>query len=88
MHKCLFALTTALITSALVGEGGCETPGDQQSATLKSMAAHDEPGGIEPAIGLAVIRQPVDVPMADEGRIGGVDGRPAADEDDAARKAR
>ena len=50
------------------------------------MAARDEPGGIEPAIGLAVIRQPVDVPMADERRIGGIDGRPAADEDDAARK--
>jgi hypothetical protein len=43
------------------------------------MAARDEPGGIEPAIGLAVIRQPVDVPMADERRIGGIDGRPAAD---------
>ena len=71
-----------------VSEGGCETPSNQQSATLKSMAARDEPGGIEPAIGLAVIRQPVDVPMADEGRIGGIDGRPAADEDDAARKAR
>ena len=40
------------------------------------------------AIGLAVIRQPVDVPMADERRIGGIDGRSAADEDDAARKAR
>jgi hypothetical protein len=52
------------------------------------MAARDEPGGIEPAIGLAVIRQPVDVPMADERRIGGIDGRSAADEDDAARKAR
>ena len=52
------------------------------------MAARDKPGGIEPAIGLAVIRQPVDVPMADEGRIGGIDGRPPADEDDAARKAR
>ena len=25
----------------------------------KSMAARDEPGGFEPAIGLAVIRQPV-----------------------------
>jgi hypothetical protein len=52
------------------------------------MAARYQPGGIEPAIGLAVIRQPVDVPMADERRIGGIDGRPAADEDDAARKAR
>ena len=88
MHKCLFALTTALITSALVGEGGCETPSDQQGATLKSMAARDEPGEIEPAISLAVTREAVDVPMADEGRIGGIDGRPAADEDDAARKAR
>jgi hypothetical protein len=62
MHKCLFVLTTALITSDLLREGGCETPSDQQSATLKSMSARDEPGGIEPAIGLAVIRQPVDVP--------------------------
>src|SRR5262249_8088874 len=62
----------------------CATPSDQQSATL----SRDEPGGIEPAIGLAVIRQPVDVPMTDERRIGGIDGRPAADEDDAARKAR
>jgi hypothetical protein len=63
MHKCLFTLT------ALGSEGGCETP-------RKSMAARDKPGGIEPAIGLAVIRQPVDVPMADEGRIGGIDRRP------------
>ena len=55
--------------------------------SAKSMPARGEPGGIEPAIGLAVIRQPVDVPMADEGRIGGIDGRAAADEDDAARKA-
>jgi hypothetical protein len=70
MHKCLFALTTALITSAPVGEGGCETPSDQQGATLKSMAARDEPGEIEPAISLAVTREAVDVPMADEGRIG------------------
>ena len=50
------------------------------------MAARDEPGGIKPAIGLAVIRQPVDVPMSDERRIGGIDGRSAADEDDAAGK--
>ena len=52
------------------------------------MAARDQPAGIEPAVGLAVIRQPVDVPMADETRIGGIDGRTAADEDDATRKAR
>jgi hypothetical protein len=52
------------------------------------MAARDEPGGIEPAIGLAVIGQPVDVSMTDKRRIGGIDGQPAANEDDAARKAR
>ena len=52
------------------------------------MAARDQPSGIEPTVGLTVIRQPVDVPMADEGRIGGIYGRAAADEHDAARKAR
>ena len=52
------------------------------------MAAGDQPGGIEPAVGLAVIGQPGDVPMADERRIGSIDGRAAADEDDAVRKAR
>jgi hypothetical protein len=36
------------------------------------MVARDKPSGIEPTVGLAVIRQPVDVPMADEGRIGGI----------------
>jgi hypothetical protein len=49
------------------------------------MAARDEPGGIEPAIDLAVIGQPVDVSMTDKRRIGGIDGRPAADEDDRTR---
>ena len=61
---------------------------ERSTKRKKSMATRDEPGRIEPAIGLAVIWQPVDVPMADERRIGGIDERPAADEDDAARKAR
>jgi hypothetical protein len=52
------------------------------------MAARDQPSGIKPTVRLAVIRQPIDVPMADEGRISGIDGRAAADENDAARKAR
>src|SRR6185312_4112771 len=52
------------------------------------MAARDQPNGIEPTVGLAVIRQPVDVPMADEGRIGGIDGRAAADENKPVRKTR
>lgn len=52
------------------------------------MAAREQPGRIEPAVSLAVIRQPVNVPMPDERRIGGIDGRAAADENDAARKAR
>ena len=37
----------------------------QQSSELKLMAAGDEPSGSNQLIGLAVIRQPVDVPMAD-----------------------
>jgi hypothetical protein len=52
------------------------------------MAARDQPSGIEPTVGLAVIRQPVVVPMADEGRIGGIDGRAAADENVPVRKTR
>jgi hypothetical protein len=42
------------------------------------MAARDQPSGIEPTVGLAVIGQPVDVPVADEGRIGCIAGRAAA----------
>src|SRR5262245_20285447 len=42
-----------------------------------------EPGGIEPAIGFAVIGQPGDIPVADEGCIGLPHRRTAADINDA-----
>ena len=52
------------------------------------MTARDQPGGIEPAVGLAVIGQPADVPVTDKWRIGGIDGRAATDEDDPVWKKR
>ena len=55
---------------------------------LDPTATRDEPSGIEPAVGVAVIGQSVNVPMPDERRIGGIDGRATADKDDAAGKAR
>ena len=64
------------------------TPGRSRKRGNNLVAARDQPGRIEPAVGLAVIRQPVDVPMPDERRIGGIDGRASADENDSARKAR
>src|SRR5689334_8173117 len=38
--------------------------------TRSALLSADQPGGIEPAVGVAVIGQAGDVPMADEGRIG------------------
>src|SRR3990170_5143393 len=43
----------------------------------------DEPGRIEPAVGLAVVGQPRDVPVADEGRVRFPNRGPAADIDHA-----
>jgi hypothetical protein len=58
------------------------------ASTLSAFAARYQPTGIEPAVGLAVLGQPADVPVTDKRRIGGIDGRAATDEDDPAWKAR
>src|SRR5579863_1216512 len=63
-------------------------PPINQTAVLTLLSARHEPGGVEPTVRLAIIGQPVDVPMPDERGIGGIDGRAAADEDHAPRKAR
>src|SRR3990172_4049223 len=61
-------------------------PRSSRRSALRRSLRGDEPGGIEPAVGLAVVRQPRDVPVADEGRIGFPNRGPASDIDHAVRE--
>src|SRR5690348_17270191 len=84
---CCFAMLTSS-ADASFDDNNFWTPGRSRKLGNNLVAARDQPARIEPSVGLAVVRQPVDVPMPDERRIGGIDGRAAADENDSARKAR
>src|SRR6478736_5894636 len=52
-------------------------------AAIASPSTGDDPGRIEPPVRRAVIREPRDVPMADEWSVGGPDRRPSTDVDHA-----
>ena len=51
----------------------------ERSCLVPSNPRGDEPGRIEPAVGLPVIREPRDVPVLDERRVGRPHRRPATD---------